>query len=196
MTPEAVLEVFRRTGVLREGHFLLTSGRHSPIFLLCAQALQYPAEAERLCRAMAEPYRDAGVDVVIGPAMGGVILAYETARALGARALFAEKAEGGRMEFRRGFVVRPGERVLSVEDAVTTGGSLRGAVAAARAAGGDVVGAACLVDRSAGRAGVGAPLTSLVRLDIPSWDPDACPLCRDGTPLELPKAVSPRPSAP
>lgn len=186
MNPDEVLSLFRRTGVLREGHFVLTSGKHSPTFLLCAQALQYPGEAERLGRALAAPFAGTGVQVVIGPAMGGVLLAYEAARALGARAIFCEKADGG-MALRRGFFIRPEERVLAVEDAVTTGGSLRGAVTLARAAGGTVVGAACLVDRSAGRADVGVPLVPLVRVDIPAWDPDACPLCRDGVPLERPK---------
>lgn len=188
LSAEEVLALFRRTGVLREGHFLLTSGLHSDRFLLCAQALQYPAEAERLCRALAETWQGQGIDVVAGPAVGGIIMAYETARHLGARAVFTEKTEDGGMALRRGFQVRPGERVLLVEDAVTTGGSVLKCKAALEPFQPQFVGVAALVDRSGGQAHLdGLPLRALLRLDIPAYPPGDCPLCARGEPLVRPK---------
>lgn len=184
---DEVLRLLRETGTLMEGHFLLTSGRHSGQFLLFSQALQCPPVAERLCQAMAEPFREAGVETVIGPAMGGVILAYEVARALRARAMFAEKAGDGSMALRRGFRLRPGERVLVVEDAVTTGGSVEKVLAVVRDAGGVPVGVSVVADRSAGAVDFGVPMHALVTLDIPSWLPADCPLCRQGLTLVRPK---------
>lgn len=188
MGRDEVLRILRETGTLMEGHFLLTSGRHSGQFLLFSQALQFPPVAERLCRAMAEPFREAAVETVIGPAMGGVILAYEVARALGVRAMFAEKAGDGSMALRRGFRLRPGERVLVVEDAVTTGGSVEKVLAVVRDAGGVPVGVSVIADRSAGAVDFGLPMRALVTLDIPSWLPADCPLCRQGLTLVRPKA--------
>lgn len=192
MDRDELLDVLRRTGVLREGHFRLTSGRHSPTFLLCAQLLQYPREAERICRALAAPFRDAGIQAVVGPAAGGVILAYEVARVLGEgradppRALFTEKDDGA-MVLRRGFGLAPGERVLMVEDAITTGGSVALAMAAIEPFAPTIVGVSVIVDRSAGQVDFGVPLASSLSLDIPSWTPEDCPLCRDGVELVLPK---------
>jgi orotate phosphoribosyltransferase len=187
MTADEVRRVLEETGVVRRGHFRLTSGLHTDLFLLCALVQQHPEPTARLAQAMAAPYRAAGVQVVVGTAMGGVILAYEVARALGVRAVYAEKTAEGAMALRRGFRVAPGERALVVEDAVTTGGSIRRALDAVAAAGGRVVGVSALVDRSAGRAGVGVPMHALVTLDVPAWEPAACPLCRQGVRLVEPK---------
>lgn len=181
------LELLRRTGVYREGHYLLTSGRHSPAFFLFSQLFQHPREAERTGAAVAALFADEAVDVVVGPAVGGIILAHEVARALGVRSMFAEKADGG-MAFRRGFTLRPGERVLLVEDAVTTGGSVLKVLDQVRAAEAAPVGVGAVVDRSGGRAAFGVPFRALVSVDVPSYEPDACPLCGAGIPLERPKA--------
>lgn len=186
MNETEVLALFRATGVLLEGHFRLTSGRHSPVFLQCSQVMQHPRQAEQLGAALAALFADADVAAVIGPAMGGIILAHVTARVLGARALFAEK-EDGRMVLRRGFAVVPGERVLVVEDAITTGGSAMDVVALARAAGAEVVGIGCLVDRTGGKLDLGLPLKSLLRLEVPSYAPEECPLCAAGVPVTEPK---------
>lgn len=186
MTEEEVLELLRRTGVLMEGHFRLTSGRHSPTFLQCSQVLQYPHYAELLCAQLAAPFAGSGVQAVIGPALGGIILAYETARALGVRAIFAEREEG-QMRLRRGFAISPGERFLVVEDAVTTGGSVNEVLELLAQARARAVGVAMLVDRSGGRVGFGIPQAALVTLDVPSYSPAECPLCRAGIPLSYPK---------
>jgi orotate phosphoribosyltransferase len=190
VTEQDALRILEETGVIRRGHFLLTSGLHTDLFLLCAQVQQFPRHLERLAAAMADPFRAAGVDVVVGPAMGGVILAYEVARALGARAIFAEKGADGGMILRRGFRVTPGERALVVEDAITTGGSVRKVVSALQTLRADVVGVSAMVDRSAGRTDMGAPARALVTLDVPAWDPSTCPLCHDGVPLVEPKELT------
>jgi len=183
---EAILEVFREAGALLEGHFLLSSGLHSPKYLQCALVLQDPVRAERLCSRLARAFADDRVETVVGPAMGGILVAYELARALGARAIFAEREEG-RMRLRRGFRIEPGERVLLAEDVVTTGGSLREVLALVREAGAEVVGVAALVDRTSGRdPGFGMPLTALVQLDVPTHVPEECPLCREGVPVVKP----------
>ena len=183
---EAILEVFREAGALLEGHFLLSSGLHSPKYLQCALVLQDPARAERLCSRLARAFADERVETVVGPAMGGILVAYELARALGATAIFAEREEG-RMRLRRGFRIEPGQRVLLAEDVVTTGGSLREVLALVREAGAEVVGVAALVDRTSGRdPGFGMPLTALVQLDVPTHVPEECPLCREGVPVVKP----------
>jgi orotate phosphoribosyltransferase len=184
---DAALALLEQTGVVRRGHFRLTSGKHSDVFLLCAMVAQYPRHLERLAAAMAAPYHGARVDVVVGPAMGGILFAYEVARALGARAIFTEKSDGG-MALRRGFDIAPGERVLVVEDAVSTAGSVRRLLDAIASRRPDIVGASVLVDRSGGRADPGVPMRAVVRLDVGMWDPEACPLCRAGVPLVEPKA--------
>ena len=183
---EAILEVFREAGALLEGHFLLSSGLHSPKYLQCALVLQDPARAERLCSRLARAFADERVETVVGPAMGGILVAYELARALGATAIFAER-EKGRMRLRRGFRIEPGRRILLAEDVVTTGGSLREVLALVREAGAEVVGVAALVDRTSGRdPGFGMPLTALVQLDVPTHVPEECPLCREGVPVVKP----------
>ena len=182
-----VERVFRESGALREGHFILASGRHSSLYLEKFQVLQHPAETEQLCAAIAAKARSLGVDTVAGPTTGGIILAHEVARQLGVRAIYAERREGapGR-EFRRGFALDPGERVLVVDDIMTTGGSVQETIDAVRSAGGTVTGAAVLVDRSGGATSLDVPVHSLWRLDIASYAPADCPLCAKGIPATHP----------
>jgi len=182
-----VERVFRESGALREGHFILASGRHSSLYLEKFQVLQHPADTERLCGAIAAWARPLGVESVAGPTTGGIILAHEVARQLGVRAIYAERRDGapGR-EFRRGFALAPGERVLVVDDIMTTGGSVQETIDAVRSAGGAVAGAAVLVDRSSGAIRLDVPVQSLWRLEIPSFAPAECPLCAKGMPATHP----------
>ena len=154
-----------------------------------SQVMQYPKQAERVCGELAELFRGQRIDSVVGPAMGGVLIAYEVARALGVRAIFAEKGNGA-MVLRRGFRVEPGEKFLAVEDAVTTGGSVFEAAKAVRAAGGEVAAVGALVDRSGGKVDFGVPFRTLLQLEMPSYDPAECPLCREGVLLTEPKKAS------
>jgi orotate phosphoribosyltransferase len=187
MTSEDVLDEFRAAGALREGHFVLSSGLHSPVFLQKNLVFMHPVRAERLCRALASEIRkQAGtVDVVVSPAVGAIIPGYETARHLRVPALYVER-EGGQFRFRRGFGLEPGQRVAMVEDIVTTGLSSRECIEAIRAAGGEVVCAACIVDRSGGRADVGAPLVALATLDVPAFKADQLPPELAAIPIEDP----------
>ena len=182
---DSLLKTFRETGALLEGHFLLTSGLHSPRYLQCALVLQHPAHAEFVGRALAGKFSDDRVDAVVAPAIGGIIVAHETARAIGARALFTER-EAGEMTLRRGFRLSRGERVLVVEDVVTTGGSTRETIEAVINADGVVIGAGSIVDRSGGAVDLGVRRQSLLTLDVPSYDPLECPLCKDGIPAIKP----------
>lgn len=179
MQSEEVIERFKRTGALLEGHFILTSGLHSTMYLQCALLLQHTAEAIAFGQALADHYRDQRVETVAAPAIGGLVIGYEVARSLGARFIWTER-EDGRMTLRRGFAVRPGESVIVLEDVVTTGGSTRETVDALRAAGARVIGAASIIDRSSGRADVGVPRFALATLDVPSVAPSACDLCAQG----------------
>ncbi len=165
-----------------EGHFELTSGLHSPIYWEKFKVLQYPRHTEKLCGLIAARYRDENVEVVVGPTTGGVILAYEVARQLGVRGFFAEK-EGSERVFRRGFSIRPGERVLIVDDILTTGGSIMEVVKAVEKLGGDIVGLGILVDRTEGGLSIGKPLFSCLRSATPAYRPEDCPLCKAGIPL-------------
>lgn len=176
-----LLTIFQQTGALLEGHFQLTSGLHSPRYLQCALVLQYPEHAEFVGRALAAKFRDDRVDAVVAPAIGGIIVAHETARAIGARALFTER-EAGVMTLRRGFRLSRGERVLVVEDVVTTGGSTRETIDAVIDADGVVIGAGSMVDRSGGAVDVGVKRQSLLTLEVASYDPSECPLCKEGVP--------------
>lgn len=180
-----VLALLQRHGALQQGHFLLSSGMHSSHYVQCALLLQYPELTAQLCAALAEPFRGMGVQVVVGPAVGAVVLAYETARQLGARALWAERSEG-KLTLRRSFRVEPGERVLVVEDVVTTGGSAREVALLAERAGASVVGVAAVVDRSAGNHGLRWRFEPLARLEVEAYLPPLCPLCREGLPLVKP----------
>lgn len=187
---EALME-FRAAGALLDGHFLLSSGLHSPAYLQCALALMDPFRAARLCGALAKRLRcwlearDLDVDLCVSPAMGGVVAGYETARHLGVSSVFAERVEG-KFAFRRGFAIPAGARCAIVEDVVTTGGSVASCAEATRMAGGDAVVAAALVDRSGGRANTSAPLVSLLELDIPAYPADAMPPALASLPLESP----------
>ena len=177
MTEAEILQEFRSAEALLEGHFILSSGLRSPRYLQCARVLMDPARAERLARALADklpPELRRAVEVVVSPAMGGVIIGHEMGRALGKRAMFLERPEGV-FGLRRGFSLNAGERVLMVEDVVTTGLSSREAIEAITAAGGLVVAAAALVDRSGGTAELGVPFTPLIRLDVPTYEPNALP---------------------
>ncbi|SLN77076.1 orotate phosphoribosyltransferase [Oceanibacterium hippocampi] len=189
MTHEEVLSEFRDAGALLEGHFLLTSGRHSPLYLQCARVMMSPDRGGRLCRALAAMVRaelgDDAVDIVVAPAMGGVIVGYELARHLGLDSIFAERVEG-RFALRRGFTLAPGARVLVVEDVVTTGKSSLECFDCIRAAGGEVVAEASLIDRSGGSAALGVPLISLARVEVPSYAPDEVPAALAATPAVKP----------
>ena len=181
--------LLREVGALMDGHFLLSSGRHSPAYVEKFRLLQHPEQTERLCRLIADRFRDDGPELVAGPTTGGVILSYEVARLLGLRGIFAEKAAGGRA-FQRGFEVRPGERTLIVDDVLTTGGSIREVIQAVRRAGGEPIGVGVLVDRSGGRTdfpdGRGElPFFACLELDLPTYGEGACPLCDDAVPLTV-----------
>ncbi len=177
MTTEEVLDLFRESGALLEGHFILSSGLRSPIFLQKARVFMYPEKAEKLCRALAAKIREAGygdVSQIVSPAVGGIIPGYETARHLGVPAIYTERVDGV-FELRRGFELAPAEKVIVVEDIVSTGVSIRECIEAIRKTGADVVAAACLIDRSAGEAEVGVPLVSLVQYKVPAYPADALP---------------------
>jgi orotate phosphoribosyltransferase len=182
---EEVIQKFRETGALLEGHFILTSGLHSAIYLQCALVLQQPRQAEDFGRDIAEHFQTETIQTVASPAIGGLIIGHEVARALGARFIWTER-EAGKMVLRRGFSVSPGERILVVEDVVTTGGSTRETVAALQANGANVVGAASIIDRSSGKAEVGVPRIALATLDVASVDPADCEACRRGEPAIKP----------
>jgi orotate phosphoribosyltransferase len=178
--PESLLSIFQQTSALLEGHFLLTSGLHSPRYLQCALVLQHPTHAEWVGKQIAEHFKQEQVDAVVAPAIGGIIVAHETARALGVKALFTER-DNGVMTLRRGFKLEGGERILVVEDVVTTGGSTRETIEAVERAGGKVIGAGSVVDRSGGNVNVGVPRVALLTLEVPVYQPDNCPLCAQGT---------------
>jgi orotate phosphoribosyltransferase len=177
MTHEQVLDEFRDAGALLEGHFVLSSGLHSARYLQCARVLMDPKRAARLCAALAEKVRGGGIDnidLVVSPAMGGVVVGYEMARQFGVPAIFFERVEG-KLELRRGFDIKPGTRILMVEDIVTTGLSSRECINGIAEQGGHTIAAACLIDRSAGKAEVGVPLFALTGLDIATYHEDALP---------------------
>jgi orotate phosphoribosyltransferase len=198
LSPAEVVRLFRECGALLEGHFLLSSGMHSPYYLQCARVLMEPARAVRLCAALTTKLRrelpGLAVDAVVAPALGGVVLGYELARQLGVLSLFVERVDG-RFALRRGFALEPGSRVLLAEDVVTTGLSSRECMACVTAAGASVAAAACLIDRSGGRADLGVPLVALAELDLPVYAPDRLPpelAARPATkPGSRPGAISP-----
>ena len=176
---DEVIAKFRKFGALLEGHFVLTSGLHSPVYLQCALVLQQPRDAEQFGRSIAEHFQTENIKTVASPAIGGIVIGHEVARALGARFIWTER-QNGSMILRRGFSVAPGERTLVVEDVVTTGGSTRETVTALQAIGAQVVGAASIIDRSSGKADVGVPRIALATLDVASVDPSVCELCKRG----------------
>ncbi len=180
MTDKEVLQVYRDTGALLDGHFLLRSGRHSRQFFQSAQVLQHPRIAERLCGALADRFRDAGASLVISPAMGGLFVGHEVARQLDLRHVFVEKNSNGDLELRRNFQIGDGEPVLVVEDVITRGGRVQETIDIVRAQGGNLVGVGVLVDRSGGQADFGVRLESLVLLEVETFAAADCPLCRTG----------------
>jgi orotate phosphoribosyltransferase len=182
---ENVIDEFRKTGALLEGHFQLSSGLHSTVYLQCALVLQFPAKAEAFGRALAAKFSNAGIQLVASPAIGGIVIGHEVARALGARFVWTER-EAGEMTLRRGFSVSPGEKTLVVEDVITTGGSTRDTIDALRAAGADVLAAASIIDRSGGGADVGVPRVALATLRVASVEPENCDACKLGEPAVKP----------
>ncbi|HWN10133.1 MAG TPA: orotate phosphoribosyltransferase [Pyrinomonadaceae bacterium] len=179
MTSEDVIQRFRESGALLEGHFILTSGLHSIVYLQCALVLQHPEAAAEFGAAIANAFQGEAIQVVASPAIGGIVIGHEVARALGVRFIWTER-ENGKMTLRRGFAVAPGERVLVIEDVITTGGSTRETIEALRALGAEVVGAASIIDRSSGHAEVGVKRVALATLNVPSVDPKLCEACARG----------------
>ena len=190
MHSEEVLDHFRDTNALLEGHFILSSGLHSPLYLQCALALQYPVDAEKFARAIAKKLDRESFDTVASPAIGGLVIGYETARALNVRFIWTER-ENGTMTLRRGFSVKPNERVLVVEDVITTGGSTRECIAAIQVHGARVTAAASIIDRSNGAADVGVSRVALASLEVPSYKPEECPMCAEGEIAIKPGSRSP-----
>ncbi|MCI7091612.1 MAG: orotate phosphoribosyltransferase [Veillonellaceae bacterium] len=183
MSEKEVEDLLIDTSAIMEGHFLLTSGLHSPRYVEKFNVLQKPVYTEKLCRAMAEKFKDANIETVVGPVTGGILLAHETGKALGTRAIFTER-ENGKMTFRRGFTLHEGERVLIVEDIVTTGGSIREVIDVVKEHGGIPVAVSMLVDRSGGKATFGdVPSTALLHMDVQTYKPEECPLCKAGIPM-------------
>lgn len=185
MTENEILQIFREHAALLEGHFILSSGLHSDRYIQCALVLQHPWVAEQLCSELAAKLRHVGATVVVAPALGGVIVSHEVARALGVRALFTER-QGGVMTLRRGFTLAPGEPTLVVEDVITTGGSTRETMAAVEQAGGKVVAVGALIDRSGGSVDFTLPKAALVTLSVQNYNPANCPLCQSGLPATKP----------
>lgn len=181
MTRDELIKLLEEIGAIRQGHFELSSGRHSGTYIQCALVLQYPNHAEELGRAIAEQVRDLEVSCVVSPALGGLIIGQEVARALVVRAIFVERGRSGQMTMRRGFELKPGERVLVVEDVWTTGGSTRETIGVVEQASGLVVAAGAIIDRSGGRLELNVPARALLELDVPSYELDDCPLCRGGS---------------
>jgi orotate phosphoribosyltransferase len=185
MTDTEVLDLFRQSGALLEGHFRLSSGLHSDRYLQSALVLQHPDLAEQLGRALAQRTAHLQATAVLSPALGGIVIGQEVGRALHIRALFAERQDGA-LTMRRGFALEPSDRVLIVEDVITTGGSTRETIAVAEAAGARVVGAAAIIDRGSDASRVHVPLQSLVKMEVPAYPPDSCPLCAKHVPVVKP----------
>ena len=185
MTEKEVLEIYERTGGLLRGHFLLSSGLHSDTYLQSALVLQHPTHAGALCRELAKPFQGDGIQVVLAPAIGGILVAHEVARALGARCLFGER-EDSVMRLRRGFRLEHGERCLVVEDVITTGGSTREVIKVVEEAEGRLVGVGALIDRSGGTTQFPVKKAALATLTVPTYKPEDCPLCKAGTPAVKP----------
>jgi len=180
-----ILEIFKKTGALLEGHFLLTSGRHSSVYFQCAKVLQYPEYMEKICSNIAEFFRDKKIDTVISPAIGGIIVGQEIARQLNKRSIFAER-EDKALTLRRGFSIEKDEKVLVCEDVVTTGGSVFEVIEIVKSLGGVVAGVGCIVDRSNGKVNFGYPQVSAVKMDVVSFKPEECEFCKKGIPVVKP----------
>lgn len=185
MKKEEVLHLFKESGALLEGHFLLTSGLHSPQYFQCAKVLQYPQHAQKLCWEIACNFMLEKINLVIGPALGGIIVAQEVARLMSARAIFTERADG-KMNLRRGFEIKPDERVLVVEDVVTTGSSIMEVIDLVQKSNAKLIGVGFLVDRSQNRVSFTVPKFSVIEMDVVTYQPDVCPLCAKGIPIIKP----------
>ena len=185
MKSEQVINEFKKTDALLEGHFQLTSGLHSTVYLQCARVLQYPDKAEQFGEAIAAEFQLHGIELVASPAIGGIVIGHEVARALGARFIWTER-EDGKMTLRRGFTVDPGEKTIVVEDVITTGGSTRETIDCLQQAGAEVVGAASIIDRSGGTVDLGVPRIALASLRVSSVDPSECHACQSGNPVVKP----------
>jgi len=189
MDNQHLLSIFREAGALLEGHFQLTSGLHSPQYFQCAKVLQYPRHTEALCREIAEHFKDRSIDLVIAPALGGIVVGQEVGRQLAARTVFTERKDGA-MQLRRGFEIRQGERVLVCEDVVTTGGSVHEVIKIVRTHGGNVAGVGCIVDRSGGTVKFdmvdGGSQFALLHMEVVVYAPKDCPLCKQGLPVVKP----------
>jgi len=182
---EKVLEIFRKTNALLSGHFKLSSGLHSREYLQCALVLQHPEHARSLGQALAERFKDDGITLVIGPAVGGIIIAHEVAQALGVRCVFTERVDG-KMVLRRGFSIDPDEKVIVVEDVITTGGSTKEVIDVARVLGGEIVGVGAIIDRSSGEAEFDCKFESLEKITVRVFTQEDCPLCKKGVPVVKP----------
>jgi len=180
MKREQIIRMLEDAGAMRTGHFELSSGRHSGNYVQCALILQYPKHAETLGRALADLFKDINVTAVVAPAMGGIIIGHEVARALNARSLFVERDASGHMALRRGFELKPGERALVIEDVWTTGGSTRETIGVVEEEGGLAVAAGALIDRTSGKIEWNLPARALLEMEVPSYEADDCPLCRAG----------------
>lgn len=172
-----VIDILKEVDALLEGHFLLSSGKHSNRYCQCAKLLQYPEKAEKVLAVVADKVKDINIDLVVGPAMGGIIVAYELGRQLNKPAIFTERVDGA-MTLRRGFEIKPGQKILITEDVVTTGKSSMETVEVIKSFGGEVVGIACIADRTVGN--VGLPVWGAIKLEIETWDKEECPLCKKG----------------
>lgn len=190
----SIIDHFKTSGALLEGHFILSSGLHSPQYLQCALALQDPAEAAKYGSAIAASFSDENISLVASPAIGGLVIGFTVAQALGVRFVWTER-QNGEMTLRRGFSVSEGDRILVVEDVITTGGSTRECIAALEQHGAEVIAAASIIDRSNGAADVGVPRISLATLDVPSYATDACPMCASGIEAVKPGSRTSSPTA-
>lgn len=180
-----IMKILKKTGVLQEGHFILSSGKHAAKYLQCAQVLQFPSYANELARGIAEKWSDKEIDVVIGPALGGIVISYVVGQALGVRSIFAERNQGD-MQLRRGFTIKPDEKVLLVEDVVTTGGSVREVFDLLENQKADIVGISSIIDRSGGQVDFKYPLKALLELNIETFEPETCKLCAQDIPVTKP----------
>jgi len=185
LTKEEIIKIFKEKEVMLEGHFLLTSGRHSDKYMQCAKLFQYADTSALICKQLAEQFADKKIDLVAGPAIGGIIMAYEMGRQLGVKNIFAER-ENGVMTLRRGFEVPAGANVLVVEDVVTTGGSVREVIALIKECGANVAGVGAVVDRSNGQVDFGCEFRAVLSMEVKSYDPAECPICGSGLPLVKP----------
>ena len=185
LTKEQIIDVLKKADVLQEGHFLLTSGRHSDKYMQCAKIFKHANYTEMLCRDLAEKFKDDDIQLVIGPAIGAITMAYEVSRHLQVENIFAER-ENGAMCLRRGFMIKPGQRVLVVEDVITTGGTVREVINIVKQAGGVVAGVGSIVDRTNGQIDFGTKYEAVIQVDVQSYTQEECPICKQGIPLVKP----------